>query len=286
VPIEKGLGMLYETMWLAVVITVLSSLTASYRRIHRSYQLAHGAPHHDGYYTLGDDQNPPFKLLVLGDSIGSGHGVPDFADAIGSRIAYHLAKTYRVTYVNHAGMGKWIADIMTDQIEGEWDLIALITGSNDLLHGFKPGKFSEDCLVLARLLSQHSAKVIIAGPGAASDVRVFPWWYRLILQRREQKVVAAFSKAAESIDAVYANALEEPRLTKNIGPDKIHLNAKGDDILFDFIWKKVKTRGWFIEQSPTRNVTHWESISADGSDVALERLMSVPCGSTSAIGNG
>src|SRR5437660_6872844 len=119
--------MIYHAIWLAIIVAVLSSLGASYRKIHRSYQLAHGAPHHDGYYTLGDDENPPFKLLVLGDSIGSGHGVPDFADAIGSRIAYHLTKTYHVTYVNHAGMGKWIADIMTDQIEGEWDLIALIT---------------------------------------------------------------------------------------------------------------------------------------------------------------
>jgi lysophospholipase L1-like esterase len=278
--------MLYDAIWIAIVIGVLSSLAASYRRIHRSYQLAHGAPHHDGYYTLGDDKNPPFKLLVLGDSIGSGHGIPDFADAIGSRIAYHLTKTYHVTYVNHAGMGKWIADIMTDQIEGEWDLIALITGSNDLLHGFKPAKFGEDCLELAHLLRQHSAKVIIAGPGAASDVRVFPWWYRFILQRREQKVVAAFSKAAESIDAVYVNALDEPRLTKNIGPDGIHLNAKGDDILFDFIWRKVKARGWFFQHSPIRNETRWESTSADGSGAALERLMPVPVSSANAIGNG
>jgi lysophospholipase L1-like esterase len=278
--------MMYDAIWLAIVVTLLSSLAASYRRIHRSYRLAHGAPHHDGYYTLGDDKNPPFKFLVLGDSIGSGHGIPDFADAIGSRIAYHLADTYHVTYVNHAGMGKWIADIMTDQIEGEWDLVALITGSNDLLHGFKSGKFSEDCLKLAYLLRQHSAKVIIAGPGAASNIRVFPWWYRLILQRREQKVVAAFSKAAESIDAVYANALEEPRLTKNIGSDGIHLNAKGDDILFEFIWRKVKTRGWFVQQSPTRNDTHRESMSADGYDVALERLISLPYGSANAIANG
>jgi lysophospholipase L1-like esterase len=228
-----------------LIILVLYSLTSTYIRLNNTYRLAHGAPHHDGYYRLGDTSKPRFRLLIVGDSIGAGWNVPDFKDAVGTRLAEKLAEKYRVIYVNRAYLGNWISDIANNNIEGEWDLIAQLTASNDVLHGIDKDKFEKDCLRLAENMKKHSKKVLIAGPGDAATVPLFPWWLRRVFRKREQVVSNAFKKAANSIDAAYVNTLKEPRLTQNIGSDNMHLSAKGDEVLFECIWREIERQGWF-----------------------------------------
>lgn len=237
--------MLLGSISLLILTLAGYSLITTYIRLTRAYKLAHGAPHHDGNYQLGNKTKPQFKLLVLGDSIGAGHGIARFEDAVGTRLATKLGEEYYVTYVNRAGLGKWIGDVLTDHIEGRWDLIIQITACNDILHGLNNIKFRSQCMRLAKSMKQHSNKVIIAGPGDAAGDHLFPWWLRLVFKKRQRAVVKAFARAAASIDAVYVNTLEIPDLVHNLAADGIHLDANGDRILYEAIWKAACEKGWF-----------------------------------------
>jgi len=228
-----------------ILLLVVWTIVYDYQKINRTYELAHSESHQAGHFELGETKNPKFRLLILGDSAGSGHGMKEFKNAVGSRIANDLAKNYHVMYINEAGFGKWITDIKNDQIEGEWDLIALIVGSNDLLHGFVSSKLQRHCYELVDKMKKHTSKIVIAGPGDMSTLSIFPWWLRFILKRRERIIVKIFQDAAKRVGAVYANTTEEPKILQNVGKDHLHLSAEGNRILYEFIWNKVAQKGWF-----------------------------------------
>ncbi|MGA3150432.1 MAG: GDSL-type esterase/lipase family protein [Candidatus Saccharimonadales bacterium] len=232
-----------------ILLALLWAVVYAYPKLNRTYELAHSETHQAGRFELGDTKNPKFKLLVLGDSAGSGHGMKQFDNAVGSKIANELAKNHHVIYLNEAGFGKWITDIKNDQIEGRWDLIALIVGSNDVLHGFASTKFRHHCYELVDKMKRHSPKIVIAGPGDMSTLTIFPWWLRPILKRREKVVAKIFQDAAKRVGAVYANTTEEPRILQNVGKDRLHLSAEGNQILYEFIWNKVAKNGWFRSSS-------------------------------------
>ncbi|HEX5448218.1 MAG TPA: GDSL-type esterase/lipase family protein [Candidatus Saccharimonadales bacterium] len=229
---------------LLIILAVLAVIVSERSKVSRTYDLAHNEPRHSGHFELGGKDKPNFRFLVLGDSIGSSCGVKDFNRSVGAQLAKKLSERFHVHYVNQAESGKWMGDFVQEQIDGHWDMIALIIGSNDVLHGIKP-RFRKNVYLAVEKMKRHSPKVVIAGPGDASTVPLMPFWLRPLLKRRELKVAQALRKAAKRMGAVYANALEEPRLTHHIGHDHLHLNDTGDDILYRFIWSKIEERGWF-----------------------------------------
>ncbi|HEX5448005.1 MAG TPA: GDSL-type esterase/lipase family protein [Candidatus Saccharimonadales bacterium] len=209
-------------------------------KIQKTYELAHKEVNQAGYFELGKKGAPTFRLLVLGDSIGSGHGVQTFEDAVGSRLALKLAEKYHVVYLNEAGFGKWVSDIANDQIKEHWDMISLIIGSNDVLHGTKRTEFQKACYELADKMKKHTNKIIIAGPCDIAQVPIFPWWYKILIRRRERMVATILNKTAKRAGGIYANVLESSLNPSHLGRDHLHLNFKGHEILFNFIWKKVR----------------------------------------------
>lgn len=228
--------------WIAVITLVLVILLLNigytYPRIRRAYRLAHNSKVHTGRFRIGSTSNKPLSLLILGDSGITGQGISDFVDSAGGRFACMLGKNYYVEYLNQAGMGKWIGDIDHEQISGHWDLAILALGSNDLLHDGDFANFKRTLTDLLQKLAQHSDRLIVAGPGDLSKSKIFPWWYRILLHKREIKYANTIGKATGKVGGHYSNPIATPEIFQRLNHDGLHLGLHGNHLLALALWQK------------------------------------------------
>ncbi len=235
-----------------ILIVIFLNIFYTYPRLRRAYKISHNAKVYTGRYLLGSPRNKPLKLFVVGDSGITGQEVPKFTDSAGGRFASMLANYFYVEYLNQAGIGKWVEDIDHEQIAGNWDIAICALGSNDLLHGSDVTTFKNSLIDLLTKLKSRSKYLIVAGPGDSSRSRIFAWWFRRIIRRRERIFAEAIMQASEKIGAHYFNPLTEPEIFEHFNKDGLHLSIKGNHLFADALWQVWLEGNNKADQLPNR----------------------------------
>ncbi len=121
------------------------------------------------------DADPPLLLGVLGESTAAGCGVATHAEGFtgalaeelsshGGRVAWHVIG-------EHGATARRIRHRLMPQLTGEFDVVVILAGANDVLSRRTPEQWREDLTAIVAELGTRSRWVVVTG---APPFAVFP----------------------------------------------------------------------------------------------------------------
>ena len=210
-----------------------------YHRIKKAYGLAEVT--YAKWAELGNKSNEKFRLLVLGDSIGTGVGASCFENSVAGIIAHYLAKKYRVTLINASVNGSKIKTLLNVIPEQKQDLTVIFISSNDAIRFTNLGDFNKDAGILLKKLSKSSKKLIIAGPANVGLAKFLPLPLRIVYLHRAPRYALILKKISAKFKNVsYINSLKpDNKLGKYkqsyYSSDLFHPNDEGYKFWFEMV---------------------------------------------------
>lgn len=175
------------------------------------------------------------KLLVLGDSLTAGLGVP-YDKAFPAQLEKKLrAEGYAVTVINAGVSGDTTSGGLSRlawTLQQNPDFVILELGANDMLRAVDPGLVRSNLKKMLETLRQKKIPVLLAGMKATTNLG--------------QKYIAAFDdiypSLAKKYEAVYYPFfLEGVALQRTfMQDDGLHPNAEGVAMIVDNIMPAVK----------------------------------------------
>lgn len=180
-------------------------------------------------------------ILVFGDSITAGYGLP-LSDAFPSQLERTLiAKGYSVRVINSGVSGETTAGGLRRapfaSSQGA-DIVVLALGGNDVLRGIPPASSKQNLEGMIELFKAKGAKVVLAGMRAPSNlgatyVREFDAMYPNLTEKYNLSLVPflldgiALDSALNQADGIHPNKEGARMLVeKNILPALLPLLSK------------------------------------------------------------
>ena len=179
--------------------------------------------------------DPPVKLLVVGDSLTAGYGLPSEESFTAQLQAALKADGLNVTVVNAGVSGDTSAGGLArlDWLLADKPDVALVElGANDGLRGLDPQVTYDNLDAVLTRLGKRQVPVLLAGMYAPPNLgREYGEQFNGVFPRLAEKHGVLFYPFF--LDGVAA----EPALNQ---PDGIHPNAKGVDVIIERIMPYVK----------------------------------------------
>lgn len=211
-----------------------------YYRIKKAYSLAEVT--YTKWAELGKKSNEKFRLLVLGDSIGTGVGATCFENSAAGRLACNLAKKYRILLTNASINGSKVKSLLKAKIPKEkQSLTAIFISSNDVIRFTKLSEFKGNSIRLLEKISTSSKKLMIIGPANVGLAKFLPLPLRIVYLLRGPKYANALKEASAKFkNVIYINSLKP---AKSLGrykqnyysSDMFHPNDEGHKFWFEMI---------------------------------------------------
>lgn len=210
-----------------------------FKRLNRAIALAHTTPDQTGDFEVGSHNKPALKVLILGDSIAADTGISEFEQSLGGRLATKLSEKYHVLLSNKAEKSSWTSDLALDKIDLSWNIAVVIVGSNELIHHIKPRFFAVSCNRLLRHLNPNVDHVYLVGPGDVASAKIFPFWFRLRMVGKQNRLAKMMERIAKEHNVTYINPLNHRAKKSYFSKDGLHPNALGHEKWFEIIWDAV-----------------------------------------------
>lgn len=191
---------------------------------------------------LGSLKDPKLKVLVVGDSVGSGVGASSFENSVSGRLAHFLAEQgFLVDFKNKSVNGNRMEDVVRTKVEGEdYDLIFMIVSSNDLFHFTFFPNFRKSTAAALERYSNLGKKVVLVGPGRVYAAAVIPLPLRLIYFVNSKVYVSIMKKEVSRYDnVVYLTPKAKSGDTES--SDKFHPNDLGHEGWFELIKPELES---------------------------------------------
>ena len=154
--------------------------------------------------TLGDDDKPILRMVLLGDASALGVGVDIVEETVGGQLAHMLAAAgAKVSLSTVAVSGARCADLATQvaraQLGVRPDLAVILVGTNDATHLVRPGEAAAALATAVRRLRDAGTAVVVgtcpdlaALRAVAPPLRQIVGWYG----RRVARAQASAARAA------------------------------------------------------------------------------------------
>ncbi|MCX5838594.1 MAG: GDSL-type esterase/lipase family protein [Deltaproteobacteria bacterium] len=149
------------------------------------------------------------RVLVIGDSTGVGTGASDSADSVAGRIARDYPGT---EIVNRAQNGAMVGDIpqqLKDFRNGEFDLVFLQVGGNDIIRFTDLDRLNDSITQVLRLAGHKGGKVIFMSTGNVGLAPVFFPPVNWIYTWRTRKVRTIFMAVSHREMIEYIDLFKE-----------------------------------------------------------------------------
>jgi acyl-CoA thioesterase-1 len=183
----------------------------------------------------GQTAQPPAKIVVLGDSLSAGYGLP-VEDAFPEKLGAALARSGVAATVANAGVSGDTASGGLERLD--WsvpdgtDAVILELGANDMLRGVDPAVTRKALdAIIGRLQARHIA-VLLCGMKAAPNLGA----------DYVHEFDAIYPALASTHGVVfYPFFLEGVAADRSLNqPDGLHPNAAGVDVIVERILPKVE----------------------------------------------
>lgn len=177
----------------------------------------------------------PVKILVLGDSLTAGLGLPA-SKAFPAQLEAALQQSGSKVRVINAGVSgdttQGGLNRLSWALSDKPDLVIVELGANDMLRGLDPGQTRKNLDAILRRLKKAKHRVILAGMRAAPNLG----------PRYVRAFDGLFPQLAKKHDvAIYPFFLEGVALKPMLNqPDGMHPNARGVGVIVKRILPTVK----------------------------------------------
>ena len=177
----------------------------------------------------------PLKLMVFGDSLVAGFGLPP-GESFPDRLAHKLAlKGYQIEMVNAGVSGDTTAGGVARidwAIADNPDAVVLILGGNDMLRGLSPSGSEVNLRLILTHLSANNVTVLLCGMLAAENLGA----------DYTQRFNAIYPRLADEFDTFFMpfflqDVALDPALNQ---PDGLHPNSAGIDIIITNILPELE----------------------------------------------
>ncbi len=180
-------------------------------------------------------QSPPKRLLMLGDSLTEGYGVSPAAafPALVEKKIQSSGKNWQVINAGISGSTSASGPSrMKWQIKTKPDLMILALGANDGLRGLNLKVTEKNLSEIIEIAQAEKIPVIIAGmllpPNYGNKYRTqFAEMYKHLAEKYKLRKIPFL------LEGVGGN----PKLN---GPDGIHPNEKGHEIIAELVYKSIQ----------------------------------------------
>lgn len=188
-----------------------------------------------------DGDGPVVRMAVVGDSVVEGVGASSERTSLAGQVATKVAeRTGRAVEVRGFGVsGARTRDVAEDQLEelerGEFDVIVIEVGSNDVTHGTRLGDIEA---ATRRMLERATdlAPIVVFGGAGRLDTTNFRRPLRDVIMWRATQVRQLQARVTDGVDAVdYMNVAKEvsPTYSRTEGSnseDEFHPSDIGHEI--------------------------------------------------------
>lgn len=226
--------------FLIILVLFLAYIAYFSYKIKKAYSLA------EITYTqnskLGKKSNKRLKLLILGDSLGTGVGASSFKTSVVGRVANSISKKYFVILTNASLNGSKIGDLLKRKVPKEkQDLIVIFISTNNVLRFTDLKDFGANAIKVIEKYSKLTKKLILIGPANVGQAKILPLPLRLINLYRAPKYATILSKVSKKFKNVaYINSLKPPKFLgkykyKYYSSDKLHPNDEGHSYWFEMV---------------------------------------------------
>lgn len=162
------------------------ALTQVLRAAHRSDLPSF--PNQDISGTFGHPDDPPLRIVAVGDSSLTIPGVEDPDNAWIRAVALEFACSHRVELISLGVGGSKAQDVIEGQLEAAVELagdIAVVSvGANDAIRGVPAERFRERLEHIVTRLEETAGAVVVLGMGDGGSVPRLPRMIRPYLTRR------------------------------------------------------------------------------------------------------
>jgi len=154
--------------------------------------------------TLGDDDKPALRLVLLGDASALGVGVDIVEETVGGQLAHMLAAagakvSLSTVAVSRARCADLATQVARAQLGVRPDLAVILVGTNDATHLVRPGEAAAALATAVRRLRDAGTAVVVgtcpdlaALRAVAPPLRQIVGWYG----RRVARAQASAARAA------------------------------------------------------------------------------------------
>ena len=191
----------------------------------------------------------PFRYVALGDSTGLGVGAREGRGYV-DRLALRLARRFaagELSVANLCRTGSTSGDVRSDQAPfvGRPELVTLIVGINDVVHGLPDEAFAINLEEIAIALARTGAKVVL---GNIPDLALAPIAARIPRANYERRI-EAFNEHALATASRHGFAFVDlfelsrrcaPGNPELFSPDGFHPSAEGYERWTEWLWPAVR----------------------------------------------
>src|SRR3989339_713819 len=182
--------------------------------------------------------NPQKRLLIIGDSTAVGVGPSDPNDSIAGKFHRDFPG---VEIINISRRGAQLSEIagMFNRAEGNFDLILIQGGANDIIYFTPLGKSANQLDMLFKEAKGRAPEVVSITSGNVGLAPMFPWPLNWVYSYRSKIFLDRFKKIAAD-NGVRFIELYQPRaddlLSQDIArfyaSDGLHLTADGYEVWY------------------------------------------------------
>lgn len=210
---------------LVVVVAVVVPLLRVWQGVRVSQELVAAA---EPYRQQPDESD--FRVLVLGDSTAVGVGADRPEDSVAGRLGVDILEA-RIDNLSKSGLRSAGLLKQLDEVDGEYDLIVVHIGANDVLRmeNLEETKANIDAIV--DWAQARSVTVAWFSSGDIGESRLLPWYARSLMSRRSLQLrdygveLAKQREGLVYVDLYY----QEPGVEQAefYARDNLHLSSTG-----------------------------------------------------------
>ncbi|MBI5405970.1 hypothetical protein HY972_02970 [Candidatus Kaiserbacteria bacterium] len=214
------------------------------------------------------------RILIIGDSAAYGTGADRAEDTIAGRLGHDFPQT---EIVNTAVNGSVVREA-TDQIRragpGNFDLIIICTGGNDILRYTGLRALEEDLTrLLQEAIRRAEHQIIVLFYANLGGAPIFPRLVRSLLSRRTHRVYEIFRRVTTKMNVplveLYTGKeglgfspnpfLEEP--AKYYSKDRMHPSSEGYRLWYNRMWGEMVAHHFTFAESNTLPIAAYTAAS-------------------------
>jgi len=199
-------------------------LTQVLRAAHRSDLPSF--PNQDISGTFGHPDDPPLRIVAVGDSSLTIPGVEDPDNAWMRAVALEFARHHHVELISLGVGGSKAIDVIEGQLDAAValapDIAAVAVGANDAMRGVPGGRFRKRLDHIVTRIEETAGAVVVLGMGDAGSVPRLPRVIQPYLTRRSTR----FNDVCREV------ALAHPRTVKVYTRGRIRTGFQKDRSLF------------------------------------------------------
>jgi len=209
------------------------------------------------------------RILVIGDSTAVGIGAYITKETIAGMLATDFPDA---DIVNKAVSGSRIADVrlQLDAVQGDFDMVLMQAGANDVVFMSDPTEVERDLVVLMDAAFVRASRVVVISSIDASIIPLLPKIASLFLAHQSAKLLPDIKSIVEQKGGVYVDlykSSEEQTFATNpnefFSADGFHPSSDGYRLAYDRIKRDLLADGMVIEENGRLYIVPDETIASN-----------------------